>query len=269
MIELDDVSVIYPTGQAALRACSLVFVRGQFTVVLGRSGAGKSTLLRCLNLLTRPTGGTVRAEDLGPLHDRRVLRLHRRRTGMVFQQHHLLGRDTALGNVLMGRLGYHSIWRTLFPLPEKERRLALECLDRVGLLRKALARAEDLSVGERQRVGIARALAQLPRLILADEPVASLDPVTAHQILGLLHGICREDGITAVVSLHQVDLARTYADRVIGLNHGQVVFDGPPGRLLPEELGPLYGLPSANSNSLPGNGSQAARPPALTPGNDR
>jgi phosphonate transport system ATP-binding protein len=259
MIELRDVSVIYPTGQVALRDCSLAFGRGQFTVLLGRSGAGKSTLLRCLNLLTRPTRGTIWVEDLGTLHNRRLLRLHRRRTGMVFQQHHLLSRRSALANVLMGRLGYHSVWRTLFPLPQQERRLALECLDRVGLLHKSLQRVENLSGGERQRVGIARALAQCPRLILADEPVASLDPATAHAILGLLHRICREDGITAVVSLHQVDLARAYADRIIGLNQGRVVFDGLPARLADEELASLYGPPA----STPGeslNGQLLASP---------
>jgi phosphonate transport system ATP-binding protein len=159
---------------------------------------------------------------------------------MVFQHHQLILRYPALQNVLMGRLGYHPFWRTLFPLAKSERRIPLECLDRVGLLHKALERAENLSGGERQRVGIARALAQQPRLILADEPVASLDPGTAHKILGLLHQVCKEDGITAVVSLHQVELARAYADRIIGLNRGRVVFDGTPGELRPEVCGHIY-----------------------------
>jgi phosphonate transport system ATP-binding protein len=270
MIELRDVFVIYPNGQSALRDCSLAFTRGQFTVLLGPSGAGKSTLLRCLNLLIQPTRGTVWAEDLGTLQDRRTLRVHRRRTGMIFQQHHLLPRHTALRNVLMGRLGYHSVWRSLCPLPGQERRDALKCLDRVGLLHKALERAENLSGGERQRVGIARALAQGPRLILADEPVASLDPSTAHKILGLLQRVSREDGITAVVSLHQVDLARAYADRVIGLNQGRVVFDGPPDRLLPEALRSIYSpLPAGRGDGISDNGEAEFLVPALNPGNDR
>jgi phosphonate transport system ATP-binding protein len=258
MIELRDVSVIYPTGQVAVRDCSLAFLRGQFTVLLGPSGAGKSTLLRCLNLLTSPTRGSVRAEDLGVLQDPRLLREHRRRTGMVFQQHHLIPRHTALQNVLMGRLGYHGVLRTLFPLPRGEQHFALECLDRVGLLSRALARAEQLSGGEQQRVGIARALAQRPRLILADEPVASLDPATAHKILGLLHRVCKEDGITAVVSLHQPELAGVYADRLIGLNQGRVVFDSRTDQVGPEALASIYSpLPAAD------------RQPALSSGNER
>jgi phosphonate transport system ATP-binding protein len=269
MIELSDVSVIYPSGQVALHDCSLTFLRGQFTVLLGSSGAGKSTLLHCLNLLLRPTRGTVRSEDLGALQDRHLVRTHRRRTGMVFQQHHLLSRYSALQNVLMARLGYHYVWRTIFPLSEQERRFALECLDRVGLLHKALERVENLSGGERQRVGIARALAQAPRLILADEPVASLDPATAHKILGLLHRVCREDGITAVVSLHQVDLARTYADRVVGLNQGRVVFDGPPDRLLTEAQSSLYSpLPVEPGNGISGNGPAPSPVPPLVRGSD-
>jgi phosphonate transport system ATP-binding protein len=269
MIELRGTSVIYPSGQAALLDCSLTFLRGQFAVLLGPSGAGKSTLLRCLNLLTHPTRGTVHTEDLGDLRDRRLLRIHRRSTGMVFQQHHLILRQTTLRNVLMGRLGYHGVWRTLFPLPGRERRIALECLDRVGLLHKALERAENLSGGERQRVGIARALAQGPRLILADEPVASLDPATAHKVLGLLHRICKEDGLTAIVSLHQVDLARAYADRIVGLNQGRMVFDGPPDALLSEALGRIYSSPTTEpGEGIPGNG-QAVRPlPALIPGTE-
>jgi phosphonate transport system ATP-binding protein len=269
MIELSDVCVIYPNGQVALQGCSLTFLRGQFTVLLGSSGAGKSTLLHCVNLLLRPTRGTVRSEDLGVLRDRRIVRTHRRRTGMVFQQHHLLSRHSALQNVLMARLGYHRVWRTIFPLSERERRFALECLDRVGLLHKSLERVENLSGGERQRVGIARALAQAPRLILADEPVASLDPTTAHKILGLLHRVCREDGITAVVSLHQVDLARTYADRIIGLNQGRVVFDGPPDRLLAEAQSALYSpLPIDHAKESSGNGPAPSLVPTFVPGSE-
>lgn len=269
MIELRDATVICSNGQKVLRDCSLAFLCGQFAVILGPSGAGKTTLLRCLNLLEQPVHGSVWTQDLGALTRRRNVQAHRRRTGMVFQQHHLISRHTALQNVLMGRLGYYSFWRTLFPAAPRERRIALECLNRVGLLHKALERAENLSGGERQRVGIARALAQRPRLILADEPVASLDPNTAKKILGLLHRVSREDSITTVVSLHQVDLARAYADRIIGLNQGRVVFDGSPDRLLSAALASIYSASPGGLGEKAATDGQIGRPiPAFIPGND-
>jgi phosphonate transport system ATP-binding protein len=166
---------------------------------------------------------------------------------MIFQQHHLIGRHTAFQNVLVGRLGYHAWWRTLWPLPRAEQSLALECLDRVGLLGRAVERAQNLSGGEQQRVGIARALAQQPRLLLADEPVASLDPATADRVLGLLNRICKEDGITCIVSLHQLDLAQAYAERVVALNRGRVVFDGPAAELSPRIIADIYGTPSGTT----------------------
>jgi phosphonate transport system ATP-binding protein len=251
VISLQNVTVAHTGGVTALDRVSLTLGSGQFTVLLGISGAGKSTLLRCMNGLTRPTSGSVEADDLGPLAGSRVLRLHRRRTGMIFQHHNLIGRHTALQNVLVGRLGHHSTWRTLLPLPESERRLALECLERVGLLDKALQRAETLSGGEQQRVGIARALAQKPRLVLADEPVASLDPATAERVLELLRGVCREDGIPAIISLHQLELARSYADRVVGLHRGRIVFDGSPDQLTNDALDAIYPRTLAPSPATP------------------
>jgi phosphonate transport system ATP-binding protein len=249
VIELRDVSVTYPNGVTALEPTSLTIQPGQVTILIGTSGAGKSTLLRCLNLLVRPTHGAVWADGVGELTSRNLIREHRRRTGMIFQHHQLIGRHTALQNTLTGRLGYHSAWRTLWPLSRAEQRLCMECLDRVGLLPRALERVENLSGGERQRVGIARALAQQPRLILADEPVASLDPATAERILDLLHRICREDQITTVISLHQVNLACMYADRVIGLKQGRIIFDGQPEQLTPNVLAGIYGTePSVNSD---------------------
>jgi phosphonate transport system ATP-binding protein len=173
------------------------------------------------------------------------MRAHRRRTGMVFQQHQLIGRATVLRNVLTGRLGYHSSLRTLLPFPAAEKQLALDAIERVSLLEYALRRADQLSGGQQQRVGIARALVQDPALILADEPVASLDPATADRVLGLLHGICKADGITAVVSLHQLEFAKRYADRIVGLAQGRVVFDGPPARLGPAEIARIYGTDAA------------------------
>jgi phosphonate transport system ATP-binding protein len=244
MIHFKDVSVSYATG-AALGSISLELRRGEVTVFLGPSGAGKSTLLRCMNGLLCPSAGSVRVEGIGDLAEERGWRLHRRRTGMVFQSHQLIGRLSVLGNVLMGRLGYHSTIRSLFPSAPYEVRLALHCLERVGVLEKAQVRADRLSGGERQRVGIARALVQEPTLLLADEPVASLDPVNGERILALLHRICREDGLTAAISLHQVALARRFADRIIGLRSGRVVFDGPPDALTEELLEDLYRMKGA------------------------
>lgn len=241
MLEIHDLSVTYGGRIRALKRVSLTFRRGQFTVLLGPSGAGKSTLLRALNGLVAPTSGHVAAEGIGRIRDSASLRALRRRTGMVFQQHQLIGRLTAMANVLTGRLGYHSTLRTLLPLPRADRLIALECLDRVGLLDRALTRVDQLSGGQQQRVGIGRALAQQPQIVLADEPVASLDPATAANVLTQLHGICKADGITAVVSLHQVDLARRFADRIVGVAAGEVVYDGDPGALSRPVLERIYG----------------------------
>lgn len=257
MIELKNVSVKFPGGITALQPTSISFRRGEFTVLLGASGAGKSSLLRSLNLLNRPSTGSISVDGIGEIVDRHALHRHRRATGMIFQQHQLIGRQTALSNVLLGRVGYHSAWRTVFPLSRAERSIALECLERVGLLHKALERVDCLSGGQQQRVGIARALAQRPRLMLADEPVASLDPATSQLVLSQLKRIGIEDGITTVVSLHQVELAQAFADRVIGLAHGRVVFDGASVELTTSVLDMIYQQPA----------SQAGAPamPALAP----
>ncbi len=233
--------VVYPNGTRALHPTSLDFAEGEFTVLLGPSGAGKSTLLRSLNGLVPLTEGHVETARLGALRTTRAWREHRRATGMVFQQHQLIGRLTAFANVLTGRLGHHGTLRSLLPLSEVEKRLALDALERVGLLDFALRRADQLSGGQQQRVGIARALAQAPNLILADEPVASLDPATAERVLALLHEICRQDGLSAIVSLHQVELARQFADRIIGIGGGRMVFDGPPEDLDEAAIRRIYG----------------------------
>lgn len=239
MIHLDNVSVKFG-NITALHPTSLKFDHGEFIVLLGASGAGKSTLLRCLNMMRTPCTGSVDVAGLGRIDDRKKLQAHRRMTGMIFQQHQLIGRQTALQNVLMGRLGYHSTLRSFFPLTRQEQTIGLQSLDRVGLFHKALSRVDQLSGGQQQRVGIARALAQQPRLILADEPVASLDPATADKVMALLHRICKEDGISAVVSLHQVELAQRYADRIIGLAHGRVVCDAVPSTLTDFDVRALY-----------------------------
>lgn len=256
LLRLDCVAVTYAGGIEALKEASIAFRRGDFTVLLGMSGAGKSTLLRALNHLAPPTRGRVIARQLGAIDSPERLRAHRRATAMVFQHHQLIGRHTALHNVLTGRLAYHGTWRSLFPLPRADLEIALHCLERVGLADKALVRADQLSGGQQQRVGIARALAQQPTLILADEPVASLDPATSEKVLGLLRSICAEDGITAIVSLHQLEYATRFADRVVGLANARIVFDGTPEALHDDVLARIYaghrqtpiaGHPSSNA----------------------
>ena len=232
MIELVEVSKTYKGGVQALRRTDLTIEAGQVTVLLGPSGAGKSTLLRCINLLVQPTTGTVRAAGLPALDSRRALRRHRRRTGMVFQHHHLVPRYTALRNVLLGRVGYHSFWRRRAHRPRGARP--------VGLLDNALTRVDNLSGGMQQRVGIARALAQQPQLILADEPVASLDPATAGRVMALLRRVCHDNGITLVASLHQVDLALEHADRIVGLAHGEIVHDSPASDVTDDAIRLIY-----------------------------
>jgi len=239
MIKLENISVTFPGGIEALKPVSLELRPGQFTVVLGGSGAGKSTLLRCCNLLQRPTTGQMLV-DGNEVLGRSALLQHRRHTAMIFQLHHLIGRKSALENVLVGRLGYHGFVRSMLPLPEADVRLALRCLDRVGILHKADARVTQLSGGERQRVGVARALVQQPKIILADEPIASLDPVTSRNVLEILRTICKADGITAVVTLHQVEFAREFADRILGFTDGHLVFDGPASALDADAIRRIY-----------------------------
>src|SRR5690348_11527890 len=241
IVRLDTVSVTYRGGVKALRSTSVAFGRGEFVVLLGRSGAGKSTLLRTINHLVPPTTGQVVSHDFGVLGRRDLLRQHRRRTAIIFQNHQLIERYSALDNVLTARLAFHTTLRSLFRLPRAEIELALSCLDRVGLGDKALSRVDQLSGGQKQRVGIARALAQQPTIVLADEPVASLDPATAEAVLSLLRRICKQDGITAIVSLHHLEFARTFADRIVGIANAGVVFDDVPAELDDHNLARIYG----------------------------
>jgi phosphonate transport system ATP-binding protein len=229
----------FPNGVQALRGVSMEIAAGSFTVLIGPSGAGKSTLLRMLNGLELPSSGTVSIEGqtLGP----RVMQRIRAKTGMIFQHFNLVGRLSVMTNVLTGRLSHRSwIGSVLYLFHERDLKIAHHALERVGITEKAWERADRLSGGQQQRVGVARALAQGPRLILADEPVASLDPVAGEEIMRLLRKICDQDGITVLVSLHQVALAKRYADRIIGLNAGKIVFDGAPKALEHDVLNHIY-----------------------------
>ncbi len=243
MIEIRNLSVVYSGGLRALDGVSLDIAAGEFVVVVGLSGAGKSTLLRAINGLVPITEGSVRVagrEVRGA--SPRELREIRSDIGMIFQTFNLVNRSPVMTNVLMGRLSMVPRWRSLLGLwPEGDRELALQSLERVGIVDKAYVRASILSGGQQQRVGIARALAQDPKVILADEPVASLDPVTSHMVMGDLQRINRELGITTLVNLHFLDLARLYGKRLIGLQGGELVFDGDVADVDDAVLRQIYG----------------------------
>ncbi len=246
MLEVLGLTKIYEDGTVALRDVSFRVEDGEFLVIIGLSGSGKSTLLRCINRLIEPTEGRIvwNGEEVTAAESAR-LREIRRRIGMVFQQFNLVRRASVLTNVLTGRLGYVSPWASLFyRFPAADRRLAMEALERVGLAGQAHKPARELSGGQQQRVGIARALMQEPRMILADEPVASLDPVLAHSILGYLEALNRRDGITVLCSLHYLDLVQRYAGRVIGLREGRLVYQGSREevqRMTDEQFKEIYG----------------------------
>jgi phosphonate transport system ATP-binding protein len=239
VLELKNISKTYAGGVEALRDVSIGVPAGQFLVILGPSGAGKSTLMRCINRLVEPSEGSVYFEGSDTAN--RNPRAIRRQFGMVFQQFNLVKRLSVLTNVLTGRLGFRSVARSLFySFPESDKRIAVECLARVNMEHKAFQRADTLSGGEQQRVAIARALAQQPKVILADEPVASLDPKIARQVLGYLRQVSKELGITVLCNLHQVDYAREFAERIVGMSRGTVVFDGPTGGLTDQVLQKIY-----------------------------
>ncbi len=242
MIRLEHVTHSYANGTQALRDVSLELSGASFTVLIGPSGAGKSTLMRVLNGLVKPTQGRVWLSDVEVSRAPGALvRRERRKIGMVFQQFNLVRRSTALENVLLGRLGYNPVWRTTFrAYTRSDRELAMRLLERVGMADYAWQRADTLSGGQQQRVGIARALAQEPELILADEPISALDPKSSEQVMELLRNIQREDGIAVIANLHHLDAVREYAERVIALRKGSVVFDGRPEALTPEIARELY-----------------------------
>ena len=236
-----NASVEYPNGVIGMQTIDFEIYHGEFTVLIGPSGAGKSTMLRTLNGLVPLSTGLITTKDHGQLTKKKSWQAHQRRTAMIFQQHQLIGRQSALHNVLLGRVPHHGNLQCLMPWSKKDKLIALEALDRVGLLNKSLERVSNLSGGEMQRVGIARALTQEPTVILADEPVASLDPAISLKILSLLNDICIEKSITAIVSLHQVDLAKKFANRLLGIASGKIIFEGKADDLTFEILRNLYG----------------------------
>jgi len=240
-LSIQGLSKTYKGGIKALDNVSIDVGEGEFLVILGPSGAGKSTLMRCLNRLVEPTGGKVIHEGEEITGPNKNLREIRHRFGMVFQQFNLVKRLSVLTNVLTGRLAYRSTWRSLFyNFSQDDKRIAIECLARVNMDHKAFQRADTLSGGEQQRVAIARALAQQPQVILADEPVASLDPKIARQVLGYLKQVSHELGITVLCNLHQVDYAREFAERIVGMNRGAVVFHGSAAELTDEAIHRIY-----------------------------
>jgi len=257
LLGCSNVAVTYSDGTRALLHNSLEIGQGEFVALLGQSGAGKSTLLRAMNGLVPLSEGEIRLSGIGRIKNSADWRQLRRTVAMVFQQHQLIGRCTALSNVLTGRLSAHSPIRTLFPLPRADQLIAMESLEKVGLAGHALKRCDQLSGGQQQRVGIARALAQQPRLLLADEPVASLDPNTAAEVLNLIRGVCESSGISAVVSLHQVDLARRFGTRIVGIARGRILIDAPATQVDDDQLRHLYGEQTANHRDAHKEGFEA------------
>src|SRR5713226_6405152 len=243
LVSIKDLVKTYPSGTRALDGISLDVQRGEFVVLIGLSGSGKSTLLRCINRLVDPTSGTVTFDGIDvTAADRVAMRHVRRRIGMIFQQFNLVRRSSVFSNVLAGRLGYTSTWRTIASRPTpSDVAAAFENLGRVGIADRAFGRADALSGGQQQRVGIARALMQKPELMLADEPVASLDPATSHSVMKYLEEINKKDGITVVCSLHFLSLARRYGTRVIALKGGKFAFDGHPANIDERRFKDIYG----------------------------
>jgi phosphonate transport system ATP-binding protein len=257
MLDVRHLTKVYPDGTVALQDVSFQVPDGAFLVIIGLSGSGKSTLLRCINRLIEPTQGEILWDgvDLAKLKGE-DLRKMRRQIGMVFQQFNLVKRSKVVTNVLAGRLGYTPAWRSLTRgFSGEDRQRAREAMARLGITSQAHKRADELSGGQQQRVGIARALMQDPKMILADEPVASLDPVLAHSILQHLERLNREDKITILCSLHYLDLVQRYASQVIGLREGSLVYQGSREdirRMSDAEFKEIYGEEAERSGGLRG-----------------
>jgi phosphonate transport system ATP-binding protein len=243
MLRTENLTKRYPTGDLALNDVTIEVPEGQVLALIGPSGAGKSTLIRCINRLVEPTSGKVFIKDLEITRlGKTALRAARRRMAMIFQEHALIERLTVMENVLSGRLGYVGTWKSFFRrFPQKDIDRAYMLLERVGLAEYANKRADALSGGQRQRVGIARALEQEPDILLVDEPTASLDPKTSRQIMRLICELCEERNLAAIINIHDVPLAQMFVKRILGLQAGQLIFDGSPDELTPENLTKIYG----------------------------
>ena len=242
MIEFKNVYKTYPNGFTALKNINLQIEQGEFVAIIGLSGAGKSTILRCINRMHDISKGelTVDGVEVDSLRGKE-LRRYRRKVGMIFQSFNLVTRSTAIKNVLTADVPDMPFFKVLFGIFSKEQKMhALESLDKVGILDKAYTRCDQLSGGQQQRVALARTLAQNPQIILADEPVASLDPVTAKQVMDDFQRINRDMRITILINIHHVDLAQQYATRVIGIRAGRVVYDGPAGEVDGAVLDAIY-----------------------------
>ena len=243
MIKFDNVNKVYSNGLHALKNVSLEIKQGEFVAIIGLSGAGKSTLLRTINRMHDISEGslTVNGQEVNDLSGK-DLRKFRRKVGMVFQSFNLVTRTTVINNVLTSRVPDMPLWKSIIGLYSKEDKvIALEALDKVGILDKAYVRADQLSGGQQQRVALARTLAQKPEIILADEPVAALDPITAKQVMDDFKKINKELNVSVLINIHHVDLALKYADRVIGIKAGEIVYDGPATKVDSEVLKQIYG----------------------------
>lgn len=243
MIKFDNVNKVYSNGLHALKNVSLEIKQGEFVAIIGLSGAGKSTLLRTINRMHDISEGslTVNGQEVNDLSGK-DLRKFRRKLGMVFQSFNLVTRTTVINNVLTSRVPDMPLWKSIIGLYSKEDKvIALEALDKVGILDKAYVRADQLSGGQQQRVALARTLAQKPEIILADEPVAALDPITAKQVMDDFKKINKELNMSVLINIHHVDLALKYADRVIGIKAGEIVYDGPATKVDSEVLKQIYG----------------------------
>ncbi|MCS6837257.1 MAG: phosphonate ABC transporter ATP-binding protein [Bdellovibrionaceae bacterium] len=245
ILKISNLKKVYPNGTVALKNISFTVFQGEFLVIIGLSGSGKSTLLRCINRLHDPTEGSIifkNQEDIATIKDPRKIREIRRKIAMIFQQFNLIPRHTVLSNVLMGRLADMPTWKSILGLFAKEDvEKALKYLDLVGIREKANMRVDQLSGGQQQRVAIARALAQGPEILLADEPVASLDPATCHVVMDYLKKVNQELGITIIANLHFLSLVREYATRVIALKAGELVFEGSPNQINEDWFEKIYG----------------------------
>ena len=243
MLRIKGLTKRYRTGDLALKGIDIDVPDGQVMALIGPSGAGKSTVIRCINRLVEPTSGTITLNDteIVALSSGNLRRM-RRRMGMIFQEYALVERLSVMENVLSGRLGYVGFWQSWArKFPQSDIDEAFRLLARVGLDHMADKRADELSGGQRQRVGICRALIQNPALLLVDEPTASLDPKTSRQIMRLIKELCGERKLAAIINIHDVMLAQMFAERIVGLKLGEIVYDGPPDKLTPAVLTEIYG----------------------------